>query len=140
MDLTSQRYGFDVKIIIISMSNTYWNDNIIMMLQRYGFDVVMISIWCRIHMVMISWQHYHFDMDSTSQWYGFDVEIVIISMLNPYGNDIVTALSFRYGFDIATIWIRCRIHMVTITLLRCYNDMDSTSYRYRNDIESISKR
>src|SRR6266498_393470 len=139
MDSISQRYGFDVKIVIISMSNTYRNDNVVTMSQRYGFDVVTISIRCRIHMVTISRRHYRFDMDLISQQYGFDVEIVIISMSNPYGNDIAMALSFRYRFDIATIWIQCRIHMVTIMSLRCRNDMDSTSYRYRNDIESISK-
>ena len=79
-------------------------------------------------------------MDSTLQQYGFDVKIIIILMSNLYGNDITTALSFRYGFNIAMIWIRCQIHMVTITSLRYHNDMDLTSYRYRNNIESISKR
>ena len=76
MDSTSQRYGFDVEIVIISMSNTYQNNNVIMMSQRYGFNVITIFIRCRIHMVTISRWHYRFNMDSTSQRYGFDVEFI----------------------------------------------------------------
>ncbi len=129
MNSTSRRYGFDVKIVIISMSNTYQNDNIVTMSQRYGFDVVTISIRCRIHMVTISRRHYRFNMDLTSQRYEFDVKIVIISMSNPYGNDIVMALSFRYGFDIATIWIRCYYDVTTIWIRHCIDIiMTSNSY------------
>src|SRR6266498_2828660 len=99
------------------MSLRYRNDVIVSIWIRHRNDMdsmsKSLSFRCRIHMVTISRWHYRFDMDSTSQ---------------------------RYGFDIATIWIRCRIHMVTIMSLRCRNDMDSTSYRYRNDIESISLR
>src|SRR6266540_7085191 len=99
------------------MSLRYCNDVIVLIWIRHRNDMdsmsKSLSFRCQIYMVTISRWHYHFDIDSTSQ---------------------------RYGFDIATIWIRCRIHMVTITSLRCRNDMDSTSYRYRNDIESISKQ
>ena len=122
----SLRYLYDIE----SISLRHCND-------------VIVTIWIRhqIHIVATLNPYYNIiDMDSTLQRYGFDVKIVIISMSNPYGNDIVTTLSFRYGFDIAMIWIQCRIHMVTITSLRCCNDMDSTSCRYRNDIKSISKR
>ncbi len=113
MDSTSQRYGFDVEIVIISMSNTYRNDNVVTMSQRYGFDVVTISIRCQIHMVTISWWHYHFDMDLTSQ---------------------------RYGFDVVTISIRCRIHMVMISRWHYRFDMDLILLRYLYDVKSISLR
>ncbi len=77
-------------------------------------------------------------MDSTLQWYGFDVEIIIISISNLYSNDITTALSFWYEFDIVTIWIRCRIYTEMIMLSwYCYH-MDLTSYRYCNNIKSTS--
>jgi len=50
-------------------------------------------------------------------------------MSNPYGNDIVMALSFRYRFDITTIWIRYR------------NDMDLMSNPYGNDnVVTMSQR
>src|SRR6266498_2370194 len=105
MNSTSQRYGFDVEIIIISMSNTYRNDNVVTISQRYGFDVITISIRCRIHMVTISQRHYRFDIDSMSLRYLYDVE----------------SISLRHRNDvIVTIWIQHQIHIImTSNPYRC---------------------
>src|SRR6266498_1311266 len=88
-----------------------------------------LSFRCRIHIETITSLRCRNDMDSMSLRYVYDVKIVIILMSNPYGNDIAMALSFRYRFDIATIWIRHR------------NDMDSMSNPYGNDnVVTMSQR
>src|SRR6266498_1311262 len=76
-------------------------------------------------------------------------------MSNPYRCDIVTTLSLPYGFDIESISLRCRIHIVAMSNLYRNDNAIAislpygfdikmitilTSYTYRNDIESISLR
>ena len=73
-------------------------------------------------------------MNSTSQRYGFDVKIVIILMLILYGNDIVMALSFRYKFDITTIWIRYHYDIYTMSNPYSNDNVIMMSQRYGFDI------
>src|SRR6266542_2578376 len=76
-------------------------------------------------------------------------------MSNPYRCDIITTLSLPYGFDIESISLRCRIHIVAmsnpyrndnvVTISLPYGfDIEmitiSTSNPYRCDVESISLR
>src|SRR6266498_2154762 len=114
MDSTSQRYGFDVEIVIISMSNPYGNDIAMALSYRYRFDIA--TIWIR----------HRNDMDSMS---------------NPYGNDNVVTMSQRNDFDIESISSRRRIHIETITSLRYRNDIDTMSMPvsnpYRNNLVSM---
>src|SRR6266498_3313357 len=53
-----------------------------------------------------------FDVESTSKRGCYDKDSTLASTSYQYHYDIVTTLSFRYGFDVATISIRCRIHIV----------------------------
>src|SRR6266498_4138349 len=128
MDLTSQQYGFDVKIIIILMLNLYGNDIVTVLSFRYGFDIISIWIRCRYDIYMMS-NPYHCDIVMTlSLPYGFDIESIslrcrihIVAISNPYRNDNAIAISLPYGFDIEMIMIL-------------------TSNPYRCDVESILKR
>src|SRR6266540_2393139 len=58
-----------------------------------------------------------------------------------YRNDVIISIWIRHRNDMDSISkslsFRCRIHIETITSLRCRNDMDSMSLRYLYDVESI---
>ncbi len=49
-----------------------------------------------------------FDVKSTSKRGCYDKDSILALTLYQYHYDIITTLSFRYGFDVATIWIRCQ--------------------------------
>ncbi len=78
--------------------------------NRYWIDIVATSNPYRND----------FDVESTSKRGCYDKDSTLASTSYQYHYDIVTTLSFRYGFDVATISIRCR-------------------NRYHFDVEYISK-
>ena len=91
------------------------------------YDIIIISIRYQIHMVTISWWHYHFSMDLTLNPYHSNIKSILLQ----YCNNIIVSICIQHwndnNFDIESISLQCQIHIKMIM---------PSWYRYHMDLLS----